>query len=59
MKFVTGSEGSSEVGSSEWYMGRAEPVLVLLSNLYLLLDLISVGVSEPSSYFTLYCLLTI
>ena len=37
---------------------RADPVLDFLSDLYLLLDAISVGVSRPSSYPTSYCLLT-
>jgi len=47
------SEGNNDNGSSirndKVKRDRAEPVLVLLSDLYSLLNLISISTSEPSS----------
>ena len=42
-------ESGSRIESAELYNGNTEPVLVSLSDLYLLLDSISVGASGPSS----------
>ena len=50
---------SSGVGSDEVYNGRVELVLVSLLDLYLLLDLILVSISGPSSSSASHCLLTI
>ena len=50
-------EKSDKVGCRDIYNRSTELVLVLLSNLYFLLELISVGASGPSSYLTLHYLL--
>lgn len=52
------SNVSGSVDSSEEWGDRAELVLVLLSNLYLLFDLILVNVSGPSFCSTCHHLLT-
>jgi len=51
-------EGDGGVGNEKWCDERVDPVLDLLSDLYLLLNSISVGVSGLSSCPTLHCLLT-
>ena len=50
-------DGGGSMGGREGCGDRAEPVLVLLSDLYLLLNSISVGASGPSSCPTSHCLL--
>jgi len=53
-------DNSGGIGKDDVYIDNGEKVvLALLSNLYSELDAISVGTSRPSSYSTLYCLLTI
>ena len=52
------SNSGNSVDRKEDYEERVEPVLVLFSNLYLLLDSILVGASRLSSYPILYHLLT-
>jgi len=51
-------EGGGRIGSNDMYNRRAELVLVLLLNLYSLLESISVGISRPFSCSALYHLLT-
>ena len=51
-------EGGSRVSWGDVYKGSAELVLVLLSDLYLLLELIFVGISGLFFYPTSHCLLT-
>ena len=51
---------SSSIGGEDVQCGsREEPMLALLSNLYSKLEIISISVNRPSSYLTLYFLLTI
>jgi len=52
------NNGGSSSGSDEVYKESVELVLVSLSNLYLLLESISVSTIEPSSYPTSHHLLT-
>jgi len=52
-------DGSGDVNSNEVYKESTELVLVLLSNLYSLLESISVCISGPFFYPILYFLLTI
>jgi len=52
-------EKEDGVGDNNVYRKRVEPVLVSSSDLYLLLDLIFVSASRPSSNPALHCLLTI
>ena len=51
--------GGGGVGGENIYKGRAEPVLVSLSDSYSKLNLIFVGISRPSSCPTSHYLLTI
>ena len=51
----SGSIGGDDIYSSN----REKPVLALLSDLYLELEVISIDISRPSFYPTLYYILTI
>ena len=51
-------EGSGGVGWGDIYKRSTKPVLVLLSDSYLLLESISAGISRPSSCLISYYLLT-